>query len=246
MSRSCLAKSKERLPPESAICYDNSMLEHSKEKTRFFPRYSFRRPRPTGRPQSFGQVRPFAEIKPPAKREITAGLIVFRKTPEGPKYLLLYHRGSYWNFPKGHVEKEEGSLDAAIRETTEETGLRRSDLRILPNFKTSERFFFRKEKETIFKIVIIFLAETREKNVKISDEHQGYGWFLLNDAKKILGKYRENRKTLIQADDFLHFKGKSRAAGTARPTGRPQSFGHARLPDRQARRFTSRPPFPKK
>ncbi|MEK7521136.1 MAG: NUDIX domain-containing protein [Patescibacteria group bacterium] len=192
------------------------MIEHQKQKKRFLSRHS------PSRPSS-------AEAGQPAKKEITAGLIVFRKTFEGPKYLLLYHRGSYWNFPKGHVEKEEGSLEAAIRETTEETGLRRSDLRILPNFKTHERFFFRKEKETIFKIVIIFLAETREKNVKISDEHQGYGWFLFNDAKKILGKYRENWKTLVLADDFLHFKGKSRpAAGGA------------------ARRFPPRPPFVKK
>src|SRR3989344_2965486 len=97
------------------------------------------------------------------KREITAGIIVFRRTPEGPKFLLLYHRGTYWNFPKGHVEHEEKSLDAAIRETYEETGIRKNDLRILPNFKAHERFYFRRGKETVFKIVIIYLAETHEE-----------------------------------------------------------------------------------
>src|SRR3989344_3470821 len=74
------------------------------------------------------------------KKEITAGVIVFRRTNEGPKFLLLYHRGQYWNFPKGHVEKEERSLDAAVRETCEETGLKKSDLRILYGFKEYERF----------------------------------------------------------------------------------------------------------
>lgn len=142
-----------------------------------------------------------------ASREITAGIIVFRRTPEGPKFLLLYHRGSYWNFPKGHVEHEEKSLDAAIRETYEEAGLRRTELRIMPNFKTYERFYFRRGKETVFKIVIIFLAETRKAQIRISYEHQGYGWFLFNEAKKILGKYKENQKILEYAYNFIRHKG---------------------------------------
>jgi|SRR3989344_4114465 len=140
------------------------------------------------------------------KREITAGIIVFRRTPEGPKFLLLYHRGSYWNFPKGHVEHEEKSLDAAIRETNEETGLKRTDLRVIPNFKTYERFYFRRGKEVIFKIVIIFLAETRRTDVRISYEHQGFAWFTFGEAKKILGKYKENQKILEYADSFIRNK----------------------------------------
>ena len=140
------------------------------------------------------------------KREITAGIIVFRRTPEGPKFLLLYHRGSYWNFPKGHVEREEKSLDAAIRETNEETGLKKTDLRVIPNFKTYERFYFRRGKEVIFKIVIIFLAETRRNDVRISYEHQGYAWFTFGEAKKILGRYKENQKILEYANNFIRNK----------------------------------------
>ena len=60
-------------------------------------------------------------------REISAGIIIFRKTKEGPKFLLLYHGGRYWNFPKGKLEKEEDSYTAALREIKEETGLRPGD-----------------------------------------------------------------------------------------------------------------------
>ncbi len=146
------------------------------------------------------------------KKEITAGVIVFRKTQEGPKFLLLYHRGSYWNFPKGHLEREERSLDAAIRETCEETGLKKNDLRILHGFKEYERFHFRRGKETIFKIVIIYLAETKEPSIRIPSEHfqkiqsdkiNGYGWFLFPDAKKIFGKHKENVKVLERAYKFV-------------------------------------------
>lgn len=138
-----------------------------------------------------------------AKKEITAGVIVYRRTSEGLKFLLLYHRGQYWNFPKGHVEREERSLDAAIRETHEETGLKRADLRIIPGFKEYERFYFKKGRETIFKVVIVYLAETRESRIRISYEHQGYAWFNYREARQITARYKENQKILERAYRFI-------------------------------------------
>lgn len=166
-----------------------------------------------------------------ATKEITAGFLVFRRSPEGPKFLLLYHRGSYWNFPKGHLEHEEKSLDAALRETYEETGLRKNELRIIPNFKAYEQFYFRREKETIFKIVIIYLAETRNPVIKIGREYffqdrdriQGYGWFLFNEAKKILGKYKENQKILEQAYNFIRPRGERKGESGQRVIPVPRS-----------------------
>ena len=173
-----------------------------------------------------------ADRRSRVSREITAGFLVFRRTSEGPKFLLLYHRGSYWNFPKGHLESEEKAFDAAVRETYEETGLRRSDLKIIPNFKAYERFYFRREKETIFKIVIIYLAETRNPVVKIGREYffqdrdriQGFGWFLFSEAKKILGKYKENQRILEYAYNFIRHKGehKGETRHRAIPVPRPE------------------------
>ena len=74
------------------------------------------------------------------KKQVVAGFVIFRRTEEGVKYLLLYKRGEYWNFPKGHFEEGEGSLDTALRETEEETGLRKSELHIVPGFRTYEKF----------------------------------------------------------------------------------------------------------
>lgn len=140
------------------------------------------------------------------KREISAGIIVYRRTPEGPKFLILYHRGAYWNFPKGKIESEERSLPAALRETREETGLGSQDLRVEKNFKAYERYYFRKAGEPIFKIVIFYLAETRNPVVKISKEHQGFCWFSFHDAKKILGRYRDSQRILKLAYDFIRQK----------------------------------------
>lgn len=160
-----------------------------------------------------------------AKREISAGIIIYRKTHEGLKFLILYHGHGYWNFPKGKIESEiqEKSFPAALREVKEETGLSRSDLRFNQSFdklridlersrmgqyfKTYEKFTFWRGQENrkikVFKVVIFYLAETKNPRIRISPEHQGYGWFTYREAFKILDKYKDSQRVLKQAHDFL-------------------------------------------
>lgn len=146
------------------------------------------------------------------KKQVVAGFVVFRRTHEGVKYLLLYRRGNYWNFPKGHFEEGERGMQTALRETKEETGLGREDLRIIPGFRAHERFSFRRGQQTIQDTVILFLAETRNPRVVISPrEHSGFAWFLCADALRALGnKYLGTKRVLKQAEDFLHRRGPHR------------------------------------
>lgn len=139
----------------------------------------------------------------PARREISAGILVFRRTSEGLKYLILYHGHGYWNFPKGKIESEEKSFETALRETQEETGLAKRDLHIANNFKTYERFTFRRKGQRVFKIVIFYLAETRNPRVRISKEHQGYAWFTFREGMEMLKKYHDSQRVLEQANQFL-------------------------------------------
>ncbi len=142
-------------------------------------------------------------------REISAGIIVYRKTLEGLKFLIFYHSHGYWNFPKGKIESEiqEKSFPAALREVKEETGLSRNDLRFNQYFKTYEKFtFWRRlgnKNIKVFKIVIFYLAETKKSVVRVSKEHEGYGWFTYKEAMKILSKYKDTQKILTQANEFL-------------------------------------------
>ncbi len=137
------------------------------------------------------------------RREISAGIIVFRRTRDGLKFLLLYHGHNYWNFPKGKIESEERSLAAAFRETREETGLTARDLRLLPGFRVNERFTFRRGNQSVFKIVIFFLAETRNPRIQVSAEHNGYAWYLFEDAKRTLTRYKDSERVLKTAYEFL-------------------------------------------
>jgi len=157
------------------------------------------------------------------KKEFSAGLIVYRNTPKGPKFLLLYHGGRYWNFPKGHIEDQkniitssiggvteintrETSIEAAIRETQEETGISSDKLSIKNNFKAVERFQFKKNREQIFKVVIFYLAETTETEIKISPEHEGFGWFQYKDAKHLFSIYKDSQRLLRNAYEYIRPK----------------------------------------
>lgn len=149
------------------------------------------------------------------RKVISAGIIIFRRTREGFKFLLLYHGRNYWNFPKGKLEASERSWQAAFREVQEETGLKQSELRQIRDFKTYERFMMG-GKNGVFKIVILYLAETRQSKVTVSDEHEGYGWFTFSEAKRVLSKYSENVRILTTAHEFLR-KAASRVKSSTAP-----------------------------
>lgn len=133
--------------------------------------------------------------------ETSAGIIVYRKTNEGLKFLVLYHGGRYWNFPKGKLEGE-SNFKAAIREVEEETGLSKKDLKFSDWFRVQDRFTFTKDREKIFKVVSYYLAETSNPKIQISKEHQGYGWFLYEDAVRIL-IHPNLRRNLKRAYDAI-------------------------------------------
>jgi len=64
-------------------------------------------------------------MKQPLKREFSAGGVVYKLTPQGPKFVLGQHSGYHkWVLPKGLIEPGETSQQTAIRETEEEVGVK--------------------------------------------------------------------------------------------------------------------------
>ena len=139
----------------------------------------------------------------------SAGIIIYRQTLEGPKFLLLYHGHNYWNFPKGKMEENERVIQTALREVQEETGLKNAEIKLKKNFKNKERFSFkdRVNKDQIFKVVTFYLAETKQPVIKISKEHQGYGWFLYPEAKRILNRYKNTQDIITKAFNLIKKEG---------------------------------------
>jgi len=136
------------------------------------------------------------------KKEISAGIIVYRKTKAGPKFLLMYHGGGYWNFPKGRLEAGEENMKAAFREVGEETGIKAKDLFLDKDFTSTDKYFPRERGEKISKTVTLFLARTNVSQIKISFEHDGFAWSTFREALKIM-KYKGSKKILKQAYKYL-------------------------------------------
>lgn len=139
------------------------------------------------------------------EKVVSAGFIVYRKTNDGPRFLLLYRGRGAWDMPRGRMMEGERSLGTAFREVKEETGLGRSDLRMKSDFRrVYEKFpYFSKEGKRGFKIVIFYLAETDKSKVVLSEEHEGYAWFTLNEARQHIKKYKARQELLKKAFDFI-------------------------------------------
>lgn len=149
--------------------------------------------------------------------EKSAGAVVFRETPAGRMYLLLQNAGR-WDFPKGGMEKGESELETVVREVAEETGLK--DLRMLPGFRKVIEYFYRRDGKNVHKQVVYLLASTSTESVKISFEHQGYGWFPYADALK-KASYTNSKLTMTEAERFVAGGPRTRPAGAERSASRP-------------------------
>lgn len=146
------------------------------------------------------------------KLEISAGGIVYKKTPHGYKILFVLDPFGKWTFPKGHVEKGEKIKDAALRETREEAGLK--DLRVVLDLGKID-YWFRWKGELVHKLVYFFLIEAPFSAQAMPQKKEGISevrWVDLDkalefssykDIRRALKKGIEYLKTLGADDEFL-------------------------------------------
>jgi 8-oxo-dGTP pyrophosphatase MutT (NUDIX family) len=132
--------------------------------------------------------------------ERSAGAVVYRETGKGRMFLLLQNAGR-WDFPKGRVEKGESELQTVMREVEEETGI--GVIEIVPGFRKVIEYFYRREGKNIHKQVVYLLAKTDDEAVKISFEHQGFGWFPYREALE-RASYDNSKLTLAEAEKFVN------------------------------------------
>ena len=73
----------------------------------------------------------------------TAGIAIVFESEAGPMILLVHPTGASWKdprmgIPKGKIEDGENILEAALRETFEETGIKLEPSQLEPNIETAE------------------------------------------------------------------------------------------------------------
>lgn len=135
--------------------------------------------------------------------EFSAGAVIFRKEKSKILYLVFKYGYGHWDFVKGIIGDEakgEKAQDTVLREAKEEAGI--TDLRLIEGFKHKIHYFFRKDGKTYSKTVTFFLAETKQKKIKLSFEHIGYKWLEYEDALKQI-TFENAKKVLKQSNSFL-------------------------------------------
>lgn len=139
------------------------------------------------------------------QKEKSAGTVVFRKEKDKLLFLLLYKKPQKqykesWDFPKGWPEEAESEQETAARETKEETGIKK--LTFNSNFREKVIYFYKRNGKLTFKEVIFFLAETKQKQVKLSFEHADYKWFEYEEALERL-TFKTSKKVFKKIKNYL-------------------------------------------
>lgn len=144
-----------------------------------------------------------------ARREESAGGVVFRMADNAPLYLVIRDSYRNWGFPKGHLEIDECPSEAAVREVCEETGLPTVTLR--SEIDTID-WYFRFRGKLIHKICHFFLMET-ECCTTFPQRDEGITacrWARFEEAHSLLA-YENARAVLERAHQIIA----ERSAATA-------------------------------
>ena len=133
--------------------------------------------------------------------EISAGVIIYRDT-KPHQFLLLHYPAGHWDFPKGHVEKNETAIQTALRELEEETSIKEEDVILDDDFEETIDYFYKKRGDLAHKKVIYLLGKSDTKDVEISEEHQDFIWLPYDEALSKL-TFRNAKNLLEKAKESL-------------------------------------------
>lgn len=117
--------------------------------------------------------------KIPGQTVNAAGILLMTFGNERSEFLLMRH-ADRWDLPKGHCEDGETFMDAALRETEEETGIPHDLIALEPEFHFDLVYpvTYKKTGDQVFqKHVRYFLGRLATKSTLKLTEHESAQWF---------------------------------------------------------------------
>ena len=115
-------------------------------------------------------------------------------------FLFLRNPRGWLDIPKGHVEKGENTLEAAIRETKEETGL---DVKPDRFFRYVFSYRVTEDRQKKKKVVMAYLAKVPpDTKVVASSEHAGFEWLTFGQAMKRF-KFKDQPRYLNALNSYI-------------------------------------------
>ncbi len=135
--------------------------------------------------------------------EYSYGIVVYSRCKDKYNFLLLKRKEGWLDFPKGHIEEGETGIQAALRETMEESGINLVPENLVPFFHYDITYYFTFRGTKILKHVRMFLSEvSADMAITVSHEHRGYIWLNYDEGMSIL-RFANQRKLLEYANNYI-------------------------------------------
>lgn len=121
---------------------------------------------------------------------------IFRIKNEQIEFLLLKRAASdkypnIWQPITGTINEGEKAFQTAIREIKEETGIDVESIFVVPALSG----YYSYEKDMISMIPVFSVKVNEDQIIKISNEHSEYGWYILEEAEKLVA-WDDQRKSM--------------------------------------------------
>jgi len=149
----------------------------------------------------------------PIIRQVSSGGVIFRKNEASVEIALVAVKdGKVWCLPKGIINKGEEPDETAIREVSEETGLKG---RIIEKLGEINYWYYLKEEEAkCRKTVHFYLLEYEGGDISKHDwEVDKAAWFQIDDALKI-ASHKNERDIIEKAREVLSSRFSVRSSET--------------------------------
>ena len=111
----------------------------------------------------------------------------------------------HWTPPKGHVDPGEDDLTTAYRETEEEAGLEKNDLKLMDK-KWTHSYPVKDWRDGIVrqKTTVYYLAQLiTETPVTLSEEHTELSWADKEATKRLIPKFTDIQHALDEAEELI-------------------------------------------
>lgn len=132
------------------------------------------------------------------KNEKSCGVIVFTRENDIIKYVIIKSIGSFYGFPKGHVENNETETQTALREVFEEVGLKPT---LINGFRETVEYYI--PSADVQKQVVYFLGEYNNQDIVFQKEELLSAELMEFSKANESFTHQNNKDLLLKADLFI-------------------------------------------